>query len=245
MLVFLTKSVGSEKQQPTRGEIPFMISVVRVCALFAAFIATYAAAPAHAANSVIASHYAGLCIQISGSGAVTAKCTATGAQQFAFSGYGVIQHGGKCLTGTGDTKQLFLAPCKSGNKDQKWGFQKNGQLNNEGGWCADIERESKNSGARVISYKCKGSTNQKWRLGEVLAAKSIKGMPPATVASLQRAQPGQVVDLKSGKLIGQDGGSIVASGGGNIVAAGAGNLVASGGGNIVAAGGGNLINFKK
>lgn len=194
-------------------------------------------------STVIGSYYAGLCMEMHGT-AVTARCNGNGAQIFQFSGYGPLTQGGRCLQGTGANQPLSLQPCNN-SKNQKWAFSGN-RLNNEGGWCADIERESRNPGARVIAYQCKGSVNQQWRRGALKSAQQL-GMPQSALANAQRAGAGQPVDLRTGQpagVVAAGGGNVVAAGGGNVVAAGGGNVVAAGGGNVVAAGGGNFIQFQ-
>jgi hypothetical protein len=202
-----------------------MKSIVLV-PIFAAALIVAGVAPAAAENLVIGSYYAGLCMQ--GAGAVTtAQCNGGGGQVFQFSGYGPISQGGRCLQGTGRGNPVTLQPCNN-TADQKWAF--NGQqLNNEGGWCADIERESKSPGARVIAYNCKNSVNQHWRKGVIVSGPQV-GLSASATTALQRRppQPGSVVDMRTG----------------NIIAAGGGNVIAQGGGNIIAAGGGNFIQFR-
>jgi hypothetical protein len=153
-----------------------------------------------------------------------------------FSGYGQIRQGGQCLTGSTGGQQLRWDACRGGDKGQIWALN-GSKLNNELGWCADVERGAQAAGTRVLAYQCNGGDNQKWRglaaqpaqaLASRIANPAIRSQFLATANS---ARPGTLISLATGQ--------VVAAGGANVVAAGGANVVAAGGGNVVAAGGAN------
>lgn len=154
--------------------------------------------------------------------------------RFVSGNYGMISLGNnQCLTSGTWTGPLSAQTCTNAS-NQRWGFQPNGTLRNELGFCADIEGGNRNSGTRVMGWWCQASSNQMW-------------YPSVTSnsANLGLAQTSGLVG-QSGKTsfissMGFSGGNIVASGGGNIVAGGAGNIVAGGAGNIIAGGAGNIL----
>lgn len=189
-----------------------------------------------------------------------------------FNNYGPIQLRGLCL-GTDDNNPEGRGlrwetcrpqanasardPCKY-QPDQCWKLQPSGQLNNEQGWSADIEGESRSNGARVIAYKYSGRSNQNWGEGFLYTTDSYASASNMNLVGRAQLKAfdtyvtnnrATLVAAGGGNVIAASGGNIVAAGGGNfvqvttgaLVAAGAGNLVAAGGGNIVAAGGGNLV----
>ena len=211
-----------------------------------AAIGFLAAAPAFADNTVIGSYHAG-CMQGGGSVSIAPCNSASAAQQFQFSGYGQIQQGSACLTGDGQFAKdgktpvgtpLTMKPCDTKNKNQKWAF--NGrQLNNEGGWCADIKGAGRGSGTPVIAWTCTGRSNQQWGKVVTRPASNVRNMTPAATKALQTAPAGSVIELNSGRVVSQGGGNVVSQGGGNIVSHDGGTVVAAGGGNVVSQGGGN------
>lgn len=219
-----------------------MKSISGITLVLALFMASIAADKANAqsikgAPSIASYHAIGMCLDTyAQTGAVHLYPCHGGSNQafrFVVGSYGQISLGNQqCLTASSNGAQLTASQCVN-NSAQKWGFQPNGTLRNELGFCADIERGAKGAGARIIAWSCTGSSNQLWYPGVTSSSANI-GL--AAMANL-RSNSGQAF-LSSG---GFSGGNIVASGGGNIVASGGGNIVASGGGNIVAGGAGNMI----
>lgn len=190
-------------------------------------------------SPAIASYHAlGMCLDVrSGDNAVLLwNCHGGWNQAFRFvSGdYGMISLGNdQCLTSGLVNAPLSAQTCTNA-ANQRWGFQGDGSLRNELGFCADIAGGSRSAGTQIYGWGCHGGTNQKW-YPAVTAASANLGFSAAT--RLQQA--GGATSVLSSQNF--SGGNIVASGGGNIVASGGGNIVASGGGNIVAGGAGNMI----
>lgn len=188
-----------------------------------------------AANIAYISSSSGYMLNSSGSTAATANWTGQAPIQ-GFTGYGQINMNGSCLTGKTGNKPLTLEGCRSGDKSQIWSL-KGGKLNNEGGWCADVEGNRSGAGVRVMAWQCSGAPNQKWAAHVVEAAQATASrISNAAVKSVflqtaKSAKQGDVISLATGKIVASGGGNIVASGGGNVVASGGGNIVASGGGN--------------
>jgi hypothetical protein len=157
-----------------------------------------------------------------------------GQAPLAFTGYGQLRQGGQCLSGATGGQQLRWESCRAGDKGQIWALN-GSKLNNELGWCADIEGGRQAPGARVLAYKCHGASNQQWQ-GHVsrsaqsvaagIANPSIRAQFLSTVNS---ARAGTQISLATGQVIAPGGGNVVAPGGGNVVAAGGGNVVAAGG----------------
>ena len=248
---------------------------------FAVLAMSALAAPAYAqtqGSPAIVSYYSkGMCLdtRASDQAVLIWTCHGGGNQAFRFvSGdYGQISLGnGDCLTG-GATRGAGVkaSSCGANTAHQRWGFQKDGSLRNEAGWCADIEGASTSAGTRVISWECNaGAGNQKWYPG-VTVKSAMLGLADLSALSVRagRKQATQSFVMSQGfstaNMVAAGGGNMVAAGGGNMVAAGGGNLVgndgasivlggagkligndgstmvAAGGGNMVAAGGGNLI----
>lgn len=152
-----------------------------------------------------------------------------------FGGYGAIQMNGKCLAGRTGNQPLTWEACR-GDAAQKWALS-NKKLNNELGWCADVQGNRAGAGVPVLAYKCSGAINQQWNTHTIISAQAAAALitnPAVKATFLQTASTapvGAVISKSTGKVISNDGGSLVASGGGNLVASGGGNLVASGGGN--------------
>lgn len=209
--------------------------IMRFTALGAAVVfVAFGAAPA--AAQMIGSYHAG-CLQ--GGGAVTVQhCNAAnGAQHFAFTGYGPIKQGNSCLTSVGEGRALTMQACGN-NPNQRWAF-KGRQLNNEGGWCADVKGQGRHAGAEVIAWKCHGQSNQQWARVGVKPATSVPGISQQAVNAIKTAPAGSVVDIKTGRIVAAGGGNLIGDGGGTLISKGGAGIVAAGGGNIVAAGGGN------
>jgi hypothetical protein len=200
-------------------------------------IAATLAAGAVSASAQIAyiSSASGYMLHSSGGGAVTADWRGQAPIE-GFGGYGQIRMGGQCLSGKAGNQQLRWEGCNGGERGQRWKLE-GGRLNNELGYCADVEGARGGAGVRVMAWSCNGQGNQRWRAHQSQSAASIAGKirdPKAAQAVLERARvarPGETVISASG---------LVAAGGGNIQTGLPGaNLVAAGGGTLVAAGGGN------
>lgn len=208
------------------------------------------------APSIASYHARGMCLDVRASDNAVLLWTCHGGSNQAFrfvsGNYGLISLGNQqCLTG-GRSRgtQLAAQTCNNADQNQKWGFQPNGSLRNEAGWCADIEGGARNAGTRIISWDCNaGSTNQTWYPAVTTAR---VGIGLQTLSALSRGpvqgligsggySTSNLVAAGGGNLVAAGGGNLVAAGGGNIVMGGAGSLIAAGGGNLVAAGGGNVV----
>jgi hypothetical protein len=159
-----------------------------------------------------------------------------GQAPLAFSGYGQIRQDGKCLTGDTGGQQLRWDACRSGDKGQVWALN-GSKLNNELGWCADVERGRQAAGTRVLAYQCNGGGNQQWRGHATQSAQTVAArigdltLRAKFLAAVNAARPGTIISLASGQAVAAGGANVVASGGANVIAAGGGNVVASGGAN--------------
>lgn len=196
---------------------------------------TLSGGAATAANMAYISSASGYLLHNNGGTAVTADWGGRGPVQ-GFSGYGQVHLNGQCLTGANGGQPLRWEGCRGGDKSQIWALSGR-KLNNELGWCADVEGNRGGAGVRILAYKCTGAVNQQWRGHEPQSIRSVAASigNPAVRAlfedSVRVARPGDIIS--------KDTGRVVAAGGGNAVAAGGANVVAAGGGNVVAAGGGN------
>lgn len=112
----------------------------------------------------------GFCMDIraGGNDALLWPCHGAANQQFHFvtGSYGQIQDGnGRCLSTSGGAgASLVAVPCQN-VPAQRWALQPNGRLNNEQGWCADVEGGG-GQGARVIAWHCNNQGNQTWSLSQ-------------------------------------------------------------------------------
>lgn len=190
---------------------------------------------AHAAQISYISSSGGYMLHMSANTAVTANWQGQAPIQ-GFSGYGLIQMNGRCLTGHNGGQPLTWEGCNGGDRNQKWSLS-GGRLNNEAGWCADVEGNRSGAGVHVIAFKCTGAPNQQWKSHYVESAQAAAakiGNPQVKAEFLKTAQsapPGAVISLSTGRIVAQGAGNIVAQGAGNVVAQGAGNIVAQGAGN--------------
>lgn len=112
----------------------------------------------------------GSCLDIRASDSVALlwSCHGGANQQFRFrtGSYGQIMVGNRCLsTSGGEGAPLVAAPCRN-TTAQRWAIRDNGRLNNEQGWCADVEREG-GQGSRVIGYRCTDRFNQRWTMSNL------------------------------------------------------------------------------
>jgi len=73
--------------------------------------------------------------------------------------------GGKCLDPNGSQgQQIRTMSGNCGANSALWTFTSNGLLRSSNGLCADVESASNSPNARVIFYKCSGSSNQRFTL---------------------------------------------------------------------------------
>lgn len=152
-----------------------------------------------------------------------------------FSGYGPVRVNGRCLTGTGQAGQpLRWENCRQGEKSQIWALS-NRRLNNELGWCADVEGNRQGAGVRLVAWKCSGAVNQQFKAHHLEPAQAAANriadprVRQTFMQTAQSARPGALISLSTGRLIGQDGATLIAAGGMNMIAAGNGQLIAAGG----------------
>jgi streptogrisin C len=121
----------------------------------------------------IVSNYNGKCIDVPGSNFVDGallqmwNCNGTGAQKWTFTG-GTVQAGGKCMDvawgSTANGAAIQLANC-SGHPAQQFVLSAAGDLVSVlANKCVDIKDWNNNSGARLITWPCAGTANQKWHL---------------------------------------------------------------------------------
>lgn len=198
-----------------------------------------AAAQSISGSPSIASYHAiGMCLDVRSTDKAVLLWNCHGgwnqAFRFVSGSYGMISLGNdQCLTSGIVNGRLTVQTCTNA-KNQRWGFQSDGALMNELGFCADLSGGSKSSGTEIYGWGCHGGTNQKW-YPAVTASSANLGLS----ASLRLQQAGSAKSILSSS--GFSGGNIVASGGGNIVASGGGNLIANDGASIVAGGAGNLL----
>jgi Ricin-type beta-trefoil lectin domain len=201
-------------------------------------------------TEAIASYFQlGNCLDFNASGvAMHVACDGSARQRFVFASgnYGEIRNAGRCLTSGLVNGPLTLQACTNAT-NQRWGYQGDGALRNERGFCVDIEGGNRASGGRVVAWTCSGSLNQKWYPAQAKVSVRMTSIPssmtstsfsgPALVSS-SGVSPYNIVAGGAGNIVAGGAGNIVAGGAGNIVAGGAGNIIAA---SIVAGGAGNLI----
>jgi len=188
---------------------------------------------AQAADIVYISSASGYLLHNSGGAAVTAPWNGQAVVQ-GFSGYGQVRIGGQCLTGRSPNQQLRWEGCKDGDKSQRWSLA-NRKLNNELGFCADVEGNRSGAGVRVLAWNCSGASNQQWKAHHRETAQSyaMRINDPAVraefIKNAQAASPGTIISIANGRVIAPGGGNVIAPGGANVVSAGGGNVVSAGG----------------
>lgn len=159
-----------------------------------------------------------------------------GQAPISFSGYGQLRQGGQCLSGSAAGQQLRWESCRNGDKGQVWALN-GSRLNNELGWCADVEGGRQAAGTRVLAYQCNGGGNQQWRAHATQSAQSVAGRiaNPAIraqfLAAANGAAPGTIISTATGQVVSAGGANVVSAGGANVVSAGGGNVVSAGGAN--------------
>lgn len=221
----------SPSTTPMIDRSPLPSTVARRLAAAALALAGLAA---HAAEVAYIASSSGFMLHNRGGAAVTRDWDGASAIQ-GFSGYGAIRLDGQCLTGKAAGQPLAWESCRGGDKAQVWKLSGR-KLNNELGWCADVQGNRGGAGVPVLAWNCSGAGNQQWKSlaresAQSFAARQIRdaGVRNAFIHTAQSARPGTVISTATGQA--------VAAGGANAVAAGGANVVAAGGGNVVAAGG--------
>jgi hypothetical protein len=151
-----------------------------------------------------------------------------------FSGYGTIQMDNRCLTGRNGRQPLTWENCARGRDPaQIWGFR-NGRLNNELGWCADVEGNRRGAGVRVMAWQCSGATNQRWKAHRPEPTQSVinrikDNQTRQTIQNFtRRARPGEVLRLPPAQakevpaelLHGENQDALISAGGLGLISAG-------------------------
>ena len=95
-------------------------------------------------------------------------CNGTGAQSWTFYSDGTVRALGKCMDvawgSTANGAVIQLVGC-NGNPAQKFVLSGAGDLvNPQANKCVDIKDWNGNSGARLHTWECAGTANQKWFL---------------------------------------------------------------------------------
>jgi len=199
-----------------------------------AFTLAVASTSALASEVAYISSSSGYMLHNSSGRAVTRNWDGASAIQ-GFGGYGAIRLDGQCLTGNAGQQPLRWEPCRGGDKSQVWAL--NGRkLNNELGFCADVEGNRGGAGVTVMAWSCTGAANQQWKShgresAQAFATRMIRdaGVRSAFVSSAQSAPPGAVISVATGRVVSAGGGNVVSAGGANVVSAGGGNVVSAGG----------------
>ena len=175
----------------------------------------------------------GYMLNASGGGAVTADWKGQAPIQ-GFTGYGQVKTNGSCLTGRDGQQQLRWESCKSGDKAQIWALS-NGRLNNELGWCADVEGNRSGPGVRVLAWKCSGAINQQWSGAKTVSANDYlnkiqdRSVRDALSAKIRSANPGSRIQLTD-----KESSALIAAGGLNLMSksSGSGSLIGLDGANL-------------
>ena len=210
-----------------------MIRHARTAALVATAWALSTAA-AIAADIAYISSASGYMVHDSGGTAVTANWAGQAPIQ-GFSGYGQVKLNNRCLTTSGPAGQaLRWQTCQRGDKSQIWALS-NKRLNNELGWCADVEGNRRGAGVRLVAWKCHGAANQQFKAHRLVSAQTVAaqikdpGVKQAFIRNAQNARPGQIISQSSGQLLNVGVGGLISAGGMNLVVISPGNLIAAGG----------------
>jgi hypothetical protein len=112
-----------------------------------------------------ANHAPYLCLNVGPGGRLnTRNCNSATKFKFALGvpATPMIGPGNKCLEANGGQGQQIGANGQCGLGGADWTFTTNGLLRGANGLCADVEGASNNPGARVIFFKCSGSSNQRF-----------------------------------------------------------------------------------
>ncbi|MEJ7929894.1 RICIN domain-containing protein [Ramlibacter sp. AN1015] len=201
---------------------------VAVAALAFAGLSAQASEVAYIASS------GGYMLHNQGGAAVTRDWDGAGAIQ-GFTGYGAIRVDGQCLTGQSGSQPLRWESCRNGDKAQIWKLSGR-KLNNELGWCADVQGNRGGAGVPVLAWNCSGATNQQWKAlaresAQSFAGRQIRdpGVRNAFIQAARSARPGVVISTATGQVVSAGGANAVSAGGANVVSAGGGNVVSAGG----------------
>lgn len=176
----------------------------------------------------------GFVLDDSGGAAVTAAWRGQRALS-GFSGYGQVRLNNRCLSTNGPAgQQLRWDTCRSGDKAQVWALN-NKQLNNELGWCADVEGNRQGAGVRVLAWQCSRAINQQFKAHEVESIQAVASriadpnVRQAFTQTAQSARPGSVISLQNGRLIGMDGATLVTDRAAGVIVGNSSKLIAAGG----------------
>ena len=205
----------------------------RLCALMAPILLGAASLAAQANEIAHISTSSGYVLDNSGGAAVTADWKGQSPIS-GFTGYGQVRHNSQCLTGNGPAgQQLRWDTCRSGDKSQIWALDRS-QLNNELGWCADVEGNRGGAGVRVLAWQCSRAVNQQFKAHRVESLQSAANrisdpaVRQAFIQTAESAKPGSVVSLKTGRLIKPGGGELIGAGAWNVVSKTRGTLIGAG-----------------
>lgn len=200
----------------------------------AATVSCFGASAAMSADIAYISSASGYVVHDAGGTAVTANWAGQ-APISGFSGYGAIRVNGRCLTAPGPAGQpVRWEGCRQGDKSQIWALSDR-RLNNELGWCADVEGNRQGAGVRLVAWNCSGAVNQRFTAHRVVSAQSVAaripdpGVRQKFLQTAQTARPGAIISTATGGLVGLDAGTLTSAGGQNMVSTGSGNLIAAGG----------------
>jgi hypothetical protein len=223
---------------------PALSRLFALAALMMAPAVPAAAQSISGAPSIASYHALGMCLDVrsTDNAVLLWNCHGGWNQAFRFvdGSYGMISLGNQqCLT-----SGLVNAT------NQRWGFQSDGSLRNELGFCADISGGGRTAGTEIYGWSCHGGTNQKWypavtassaNLGLSAALKLQQAGKAKAVLTSAGFSGGNIVASGGGNLIANDGASIVAGGAGNLLANDGASLIANDGAGIVAGGAGNYV----
>jgi len=211
-------------------------TVLKTCMKKLSTLATLAvmAAAAHANQIAYIASSGGYMLHNQGGNAVTRDWNGASPIQ-GFSGYGAIRMDGQCLTGKTNGQTLRWESCRGGDKGQVWKLSGR-TLNNELGFCADVQGNRIGAGVPVLAWNCSGAANQQWKpLGGQQSAQAVasrisdSAVRSAFLSTAQSAGAGTVISLSTGRVVSAGGANAVSAGGANVVSAGGGNVVSAGG----------------
>lgn len=168
-----------------------MFLLRRLMTVAALFGALAVAAPAAQAAPLEVGNAPGMCLDFSAGQGQLARCSNSKYQNISFAGGGFapMQVAGQCVADVGNGQPLILTRCRN-RTDQTWFLDQSGSLIGGARLCADAEGGSGREGTRVISYKCTGAKNQKWRV----AGGAPSGGDYQTALLTPRHAPGLCLD---------------------------------------------------
>jgi hypothetical protein len=224
------QALGPRAPIPTTSTEHSLNKFSRPYIVGAAAILALAASQVRAAEVAYISSSSGYVL--AGNGTATTASWMGQAPLSGFSGYGLIQMNGKCLAGRTGGQPLTWEACR-GDAAQKWSLS-NKRLNNEGGWCADVEGNRSGPNVRVLAYKCSGQINQQWnahfRETAQTAAASIlnKNVQATFLQTAAFAKLGDTISTMTGQIISHDSGGLISQDGGGLKAMGQNNFLTMG-----------------